>query len=272
VAGELVLSIATLVYFVVWLFTWVLMVFAPGRYLARVVFPLGRTMAGGALASAVWLRGDAPRLALPPYPRGATASATLWRIVRSRVTWRAYGWLGLCFLTFPVHLLGAGLFPLAPLWSRPWAALTVTMLGHEGTREAATHHPRSDPAKDGDHNAPSPPRGESQQFGESRTIRSGRGYGLIGMRERVAAVGGSLSVGPTPGGGFAVRAVLPAPWEGDFASRPTPAEPDILASQDTTAELSPTLPHPTLPPSTGSPASNGIAPTPLHSTEEPRDG
>ena len=37
----------------------------------------------------------------------------------------------------------------------------------------------------------------------------GRGHGLTGMRERVALLGGSLSAGPTPAGGFMVSAVLP---------------------------------------------------------------
>ena len=35
------------------------------------------------------------------------------------------------------------------------------------------------------------------------------GHGLTGMRERVALLGGSLSAGPTPAGGFVVSAVLP---------------------------------------------------------------
>ncbi|KJS54731.1 sensor histidine kinase [Streptomyces rubellomurinus] len=37
----------------------------------------------------------------------------------------------------------------------------------------------------------------------------GPGHGLIGMRERVGMVSGSLDVGPRPGGGFRIRAVLP---------------------------------------------------------------
>jgi signal transduction histidine kinase len=37
------------------------------------------------------------------------------------------------------------------------------------------------------------------------------GYGLIGMRERVETLGGTLLVGPRPGAGWSVRATLPVP-------------------------------------------------------------
>ena len=37
------------------------------------------------------------------------------------------------------------------------------------------------------------------------------GHGLVGMRERAAAVGGTLQAGAEPGGGFRVHARLPAP-------------------------------------------------------------
>jgi signal transduction histidine kinase len=45
--------------------------------------------------------------------------------------------------------------------------------------------------------------------GSRRTADGVGGQGLTGMRERASLHGGRLSVGPRPGGGFAVRASFP---------------------------------------------------------------
>jgi len=46
--------------------------------------------------------------------------------------------------------------------------------------------------------------------GPGQAARYRAGHGLLGMRERAAAVGGSLQTGDAPGGGFCVEAELPA--------------------------------------------------------------
>ena len=43
----------------------------------------------------------------------------------------------------------------------------------------------------------------------SSVVANGSGHGIAGMRERVAVYGGSLHIGPRPGGGFVVRARIP---------------------------------------------------------------
>jgi signal transduction histidine kinase len=61
-------------------------------------------------------------------------------------------------------------------------------------------------------NGPGGPPGDGHGPGHglaAMKARGGPGQGLAGMRERVALLGGSLTAGPDPGGGFVVSAVLP---------------------------------------------------------------
>ncbi|MFI6317182.1 sensor histidine kinase [Nonomuraea sp. NPDC050556] len=50
---------------------------------------------------------------------------------------------------------------------------------------------------------------EIEDDGTNDASTAEHGMGLIGMRERAVAAGGTLTAGPRPGGGFAVRAELP---------------------------------------------------------------
>lgn len=56
--------------------------------------------------------------------------------------------------------------------------------------------------------------GRGTDFGTPRT-----GLGLVGMRERVAAFGGSLKLASHPGGGFKIMASLPAAISSDATQR-----------------------------------------------------
>lgn len=73
------------------------------------------------------------------------------------------------------------------------------------------------------------------------TLREGAGHGIVGMRERAAAYDGSLRLGPRPGGGLEVRALLSlgpvesgaGPAEGEAAPAESETEPAEDGAQPT---------------------------------------
>ena len=78
--------------------------------------------------------------------------------------------------------------------------------------------------------AEGPPRGGRPGDPGERNGRGGSGerggQGLANLRRRLEAVGGNLEAGPRPGGGFAVRARVPAtPAEERGAAAPSAAQP-----------------------------------------------
>lgn len=54
-------------------------------------------------------------------------------------------------------------------------------------------------------------RQPGQELPPVQPAHRGAGHGLVGMTERIAAVGGTLHTGQRPGGGFCVHATVPAP-------------------------------------------------------------
>jgi signal transduction histidine kinase len=56
-----------------------------------------------------------------------------------------------------------------------------------------------------------------------------RGFGLVGMRERVAAFDGELLVGPRPDGGWRVRARFPLAAPNDEPLQPVPQSPQVAS-------------------------------------------
>jgi signal transduction histidine kinase len=84
----------------------------------------------------------------------------------------------------------------------PGAATTVTLSGDAAALRVTVA------------NDPAPAGARARHRPVERGHSAGTGQGLVGMRERVAVLGGMLDAGPRPDGGYRVAAVLPVP-EGD---------------------------------------------------------
>ena len=80
------------------------------------------------------------------------------------------------------------------------------MVRHAGASRAevtVAHHDGRVVVEVTDDGRAGPPDGSGNGNG------GGSGQGILGMRERARALGGSLEAGPRPGGGFRVQATLP---------------------------------------------------------------
>ncbi|MGO9221322.1 MAG: sensor histidine kinase [Streptosporangiaceae bacterium] len=92
------------------------------------------------------------------------------------------------------------------------ADLAFYRIVQEALTNATKHAPGSDVCLDIDWSAASvhltvsntKPAGAPQEL-----VNQGTGHGLIGMQERAAAAGGTVSAGPAPAGGYRVTATLP---------------------------------------------------------------
>lgn len=83
--------------------------------------------------------------------------------------------------------------------------------------------------------------------GTGASASDGRGNGIVGMRERVAAFGGTLRTTTTPSGGFVVEAHIPTPPPPDAPAEPPPvltvASPPHPRPQLTSAPQPPRTRH-----------------------------
>jgi signal transduction histidine kinase len=102
-----------------------------------------------------------------------------------------------------------------PTWP-PEVATTVYRIVQEALTNIVLHAPGAANVAvvvDGDPSGVSVEVTDDGPAGPSASswLASGGGHGLVGMRERVEALGGTLHAGPGPGGGWAVRATVPLP-------------------------------------------------------------
>jgi signal transduction histidine kinase len=102
----------------------------------------------------------------------------------------------------------------APGWP-PEVASTVYRIVQEALTNIARHAPGArSVAVTVTHDPPQLMVEVTDDAPASRYYRPGGGYGLVGMAERVEALGGKLRAGPLPGAGWAVQAWMPVPAHG----------------------------------------------------------
>jgi len=173
-----------------------LMVLIVGLPVALVVVLAGRELARAGLAVSRWLVncGQTPTIQPLPVADGLLSRA---KALSDPAIWRIQAWHAFNALTVPVTFLAVFLLPVAVLWEGVHLRVTWFLLAPQGASLADYSVEPTAPDL-----AVASTRSRTSTFPLA-------GHGLVGMRERTVALGGSFSAAPTADGGYRVQAVLP---------------------------------------------------------------
>jgi len=174
-----------------------LMVLIIGLPVVFGVILLGRALAAPGLAAARWLTHAGQHPVIEPLPPAKGPVERLKVAVSDPGTWRVQAWHAFNALTLPITLLALLILPVAAFWDQVHLQVTWFLLAPKGTKPPAL-----------------PAQPWLAAHGQDPTRLPALagvegGHGLLGMRERTAALGGRFSAAPTGAGGYRVRAVLP---------------------------------------------------------------
>ena len=155
---------------------------------------------------------DALRLAQDVRGRAMSDLKSLVDVLRegNRIESPAAGLEGLAGLTDQVR--GAGVaVTVTELGERPEVPAPVATAVYRVVQEALTNTVRHAGATRVTVTLQYTPASVTVEIADDGAGNAGmtEGHGIMGMRERVAALGGALTAGPGPGAGFTVRATIP---------------------------------------------------------------
>jgi signal transduction histidine kinase len=156
---------------------------------------------------------DALRLAQDVRGRAMSDLKSLVDVLRegNRIETPAAGLEGLAGLTDQVRAAGMAV-TVTELGERAEVPAPVATAVYRVVQEALTNtvrHANATRVTVTLHYTPASVTVEVTDDGAGKAAADTEGHGIMGMRERVAALGGALTAGPGPGTGFTVRAMIP---------------------------------------------------------------
>jgi signal transduction histidine kinase len=155
---------------------------------------------------------DALRLAQDVRGRAMSDLKSLVDVLRegNRIESPAAGLEGLAGLTDQVRAAGVAV-SVTELGERPEVPAPVATAVYRVVQEALTNTVRHAEATRVTVTLEYTPASVTVEVADDGAGHAGitEGHGIMGMRERVAALGGALTAGPGPGAGFTVRATIP---------------------------------------------------------------